>query len=87
MLGGSSTSADGANGAQNTVAVPSQLPQTFSLADLQANLQAMAMDFKASFSAAITEIQADIQGIAGRTGVMEQTTARHADALKQVKKC
>ena len=90
-LGGSSTSADGAISAQNTMAPPilplhAQQAQSLSLADLQANLQAMAMDIKSSFAAAITDIRADIQGIAVRTGAIEQASARQTDAIKQIQK-
>lgn len=86
-LGGSSTKTDGASGAQNPASqasIPTPHTQAFCLSDLQA--VAMAMDIKATLSAAITDLKADIQGVAARMGLVEQATARHADAIKQVQK-
>lgn len=84
-LGGSCPITDGAHGAHNsaTQAVqPSQHTQALCLSDLQA----VALDTKANLSAAITDLKADIQGIAAMMGSVEQATARHADAIKQVQK-
>lgn len=50
------------------------------------DLQAVALDIKATLSAAITDLKADIQGIAASMGSVQQATARHADAIKQLQK-
>lgn len=71
------------SGAQSEAAHSEMQPaQNLSLSDLQM----VTMDIKSTLAAVIRDLKADIQSIATRMLSVEQASACHADAIRQVQK-